>query len=530
MNDYVKTNIFNVGVYVRLSREDEDRNGNDSESIKNQKDYILKYVIENGFNLIQIYCDDGYSGTNFNRPGFNNMIQDIENGKINMVITKDLSRLGRDHIDTGNYLEKYFPLHRVRYVAINDGYDSFDKNGYANDFAPFKNVFNDMYAKDISKKVRTSFHTKQLKGQYLGTSAPIGYKKDTNNKGRLLIDDETSIIVKRIFREFLSGKSINNITINLIKDKISTPSEFANIANTQKIVKGAWNSITVRRILKNEVYIGNTIQNKKQKISYKIKKQISIDKDEWIKVLDTHENIISKEDFEKVQNILDKRSYIPKKGTTHLLTGFIYCENCNAKYSFVNAYRKNSYYAICRNVKAYGRKLDICNSKTIKEDVLEDLVISSIREISKKYANEQYILKNITKQNISNLENELTKEKQKILILLENSNNILFNLYKDKSNGIIDYTTFLEFSNKISEEKNTYSNRIKNIDLELEKINSDLKTNNCLSSILKTFLEFKTIDRNILSQIIDKITINTCSEKKKITIYFKFNITVDKEI
>lgn len=530
MNDYAKTNIFNVGVYVRLSREDEDRNGNDSESIKNQKDFVLKYVIENGFNLVQIYCDDGYSGTNFNRPGFNQMIRDIENGKINMVVTKDLSRLGRDHIDTGNYLEKYFPLHKVRYVAINDGYDSFDKNGYANDFAPFKNVFNDMYAKDISKKVKTSLHTKQLKGEFLGTSAPIGYKKDTKQKGKLIIDDKTASIVKRIFREFLSGKSINSITIDLIKDKIPTPSEFANIANTQKIVKGAWNNITIRRILKNEVYIGNIIQNKKQKMSYKIKKQISVNKSEWIKVENTHEAIISKKDFKKVQNILKTRTYIPKKGKTHLLTGLIYCENCNAKYSFVNAYEKNKYYAICRNVKAYGRKLNICNSKVIKEDVLENLVISSLKEIAAKYANEKYILSNINKKNISNLENELIKEKQKILMNFKDSNNLLFNLYKDKVNRIISDKTFLEFTNKISEEKNNYSNRIKNIDIELEKIKSNLNSSNNLASILKSFLEFKTINRTILSQLIDKITINTCEKKKKITIYFKFNVKIKKII
>jgi len=197
---------YKVGAYVRLSREDETKTSNFSESIKNQKEYILKYISDNNLNLVNIYVDDGFSGTNFDRPGFKSLMQDIEIGKINMVITKDLSRLGRDHIETGNLIEKYFPTHNIRYVAINDNYDSLEDDSSANDIAPFKNVFNDMYAKDISKKVRTALHTKQLNGDFIGTNAPIGYIKDTNNKHKLVIDKDTSYIVKRIFREFLDGK------------------------------------------------------------------------------------------------------------------------------------------------------------------------------------------------------------------------------------------------------------------------------------------------------------------------------------
>jgi len=195
---------YRVGAYVRLSREDENKTTNFSESINNQKEYILKYIFDNNLNLVNIYVDDGFSGTNFDRPGFKSLLQDIETNKINMVITKDLSRLGRDHIETGNLIEKYFPTLNIRYVAINDGYDSL-KDDSSNDIAPFKNVFNDMYAKDISKKVRTALHTKQLNGEFIGTNAPIGYIKDTNNKHKLVIDKNTSYIVKRIFREFLSG-------------------------------------------------------------------------------------------------------------------------------------------------------------------------------------------------------------------------------------------------------------------------------------------------------------------------------------
>ena len=197
---------YKVGAYVRLSREDENKTTNFSESINNQKEYILKYISDNNLNLIEIYVDDGFSGTNFDRPDFQRLLQDIELGNINMVITKDLSRLGRDHIETGNLIEKVFPTHNIRYVAINDGYDSLDEDSSSNEMAPLKNVFNDMYAKDISKKVRTALYTKQLNGEFLGTNAPIGYTKDKENKHKLVIDNNTRYIVKRIYREFLSGR------------------------------------------------------------------------------------------------------------------------------------------------------------------------------------------------------------------------------------------------------------------------------------------------------------------------------------
>jgi len=237
------------------------------------------------------------------------MLNDIEIGRINMVITKDLSRLGRDYIKTGEYLEKYFPSKNVRYIAINDGYDSFKDENSNNEMAPFKAVFNDMYAKDISKKVRTALKTKQLKGEYLGTTPAFGYKKDSQIKGKLVIDEQSSEYVKKIFELYLSGKSILEISNILTKTEVPTPSQYAKIANTQKYIKGAWNDKSVRFILQNEVYIGNTIQNKRKKVNYKINKQVEIPKSQWIKVENTHDAIISKQDFEMAQEMLKHHSY-----------------------------------------------------------------------------------------------------------------------------------------------------------------------------------------------------------------------------
>lgn len=311
MNQIGYEQNFKAGLYVRLSREDEDKkNINDfSESIKNQKEFLSEYAIKNGYSIVDIYADDGISGTTFDREDFNRMLNDIEIGRINMVITKDLSRLGRDYIKTGEYLEKYFPSKNVRYIAVNDGYDSFKDENSNNEMAPFKAVFNDMYAKDISKKVRTALKTKQIKGEYLGTTPAFGYKKDSKKKGKLIIDEESSKYVKRIFELYLSGKSILEISNILTKAEVPTPSQYAKIANTQKYIKGAWNDKSVRFILQNEVYIGNTIQNKRKKVNYKINKQIEIPKSQWIKVENTHEPIISKQDFEMAQEMLKCHSY-----------------------------------------------------------------------------------------------------------------------------------------------------------------------------------------------------------------------------
>lgn len=329
IKDYniTSTKVYKVGAYVRLSREDEDTNNFESQSITNQKEFLTSYILENVWNLVNIYADDGYSGTNFNRPGFERLVEDIEAGLIDMVITKDLSRFGRDYITTGYYLEKYFPEKRIRYVAINDGIDTAVDNT-SNDMTPFRAVFNDMYAKDISKKVRTSLKTKQIKGEYLGTTAPYGYNKDKEAKGKLVIDGVSSVYVKRIFREFLCGRSINSIKDGLIKDSVPTPSGYRGIKNSQKGMKGVWCYTTIIRILKNEAYIGHTIQNKKKKINYKVKKQVDIPKGNWIKVENTHEPIISLEEFNRVQKILQNRSYVPNKGKPHLLSGLLFCGQC----------------------------------------------------------------------------------------------------------------------------------------------------------------------------------------------------------
>jgi DNA invertase Pin-like site-specific DNA recombinase len=513
-------NRYNVGIYVRLSREDEEKEFKESESIKNQKDFLVNFCLEKGWNLKDIYVDDGFTGTNFDRPGFNKLIKDIESKKINLVITKDLSRLGRNYSKTGYYIDEYFPEHGVRYIAVNDNVDT--KEESFSSTSAFMGVVNDIYAKDISKKVRTAFYTLQKKGVYLGTTAPFGYMKDKENKGKLVIDPNSSVIVKRIFREFLSGKTIKKIAFSLTKDGIKTPSEYAGIKNTQRVIKGAWNDVTVRRILTNEVYIGNMVQNKKKKVNYKVKKQVAVKKSEWIKIENTHEGIISKDDFYAVQSILSKRSYIPKKGKQHLLTGLIYCAKCGSRVTFVRRYENNKFYMLCNTTKNF-RKLGKCDMLSFYEEDVNKIVIDKITKIANEYVNKEKIINNTFKEKMKNELDILEKEKQIIEKKIEKISKIKYELYKDKVSNKITYEMYVELNIASEKEKEELENTLILNENQIAKVIKFYNNDENLISRLKEFLEFKTIDRNILSNIIDKVTIYKNKEgEEKFNIYFKF--------
>ena len=310
---------FLVAIYIRLSKEDE--NIGESESIINQKTLLTKYVSDQGYKLIDIYIDDGFTGTNFDRPAFKKMLKDIELGKINMVITKDLSRLSRDYIGTGEYVEKWFPIHNVRYVALTDNIDTFLDNTN-NDIAPFKAILNDMYAKDLSKKIRTALHTMQSEGKWVGGCPPFGYKVDPNDKNHLVIDELEAPIVKRIFDMFASGIRINKIRDTFNNENVPTFSTTRNRNFTRNgsngNIYGYWCNTTIKKILQNRLYTGDMIQNRRSRLSYKYRKIICNPKKNWIIVENTHEAIIDKNTFNKVQSLLPKQHQRNDKKEYHL--------------------------------------------------------------------------------------------------------------------------------------------------------------------------------------------------------------------
>lgn len=343
---------YKVGIYIRLSKEDEEKEKySESESILNQREILMQYIKENKLNFVKEYVDDGISGTSFDRPAFNNMINDIENGEINMVITKDLSRLGRNYVQSGYYTETYFPEHNVRYISILDNIDTFTDSA-SNDIAPFKSILNEMYAKDTSKKINSVLQSKRKNGEYLG-SAPFGYKKDLKNKNHLIVDSKASMIVKLIFKMFLEGYGTTQISDYLSSQKIPIPSDYNKKKRGMKSISyGLWASSTVRFILSNEIYTGVTIQGKRKKISFKSKKFINIPKEDWVRVENTHEAIISKEDFEKTRRILNSTKGSRVVQNDYLFKGLLRCYDCKGYIGIRSPDKNGNIYGRCQR---YGR-------------------------------------------------------------------------------------------------------------------------------------------------------------------------------
>ena len=344
-----------TALYLRLSREDEERK-NESQSILNQRAFLLRYAEENKFEIYDIYIDDGFTGTNFDRPGFRRMIADIEKGLIQIVLVKDLSRLGRDHIDTGYYYERYFPTRNVRFIAVNDGIDT-ERETVGNDMGLFKAAFNDFYAKDISKKVISALQAKKKNGEFIGAIAPYGYQKSLEFKNKLIPNPEEAEIVHCIFERRLQGNGFTAIARWLNDKKIPPPS--AKLGNKT----ACWSDTVVKRILTNPTYCGDLTQNRSRKVNYKVSRRRILPAEEWITVQNTHAPLVSRTLFEQVQARINSSQ--SKKGV-HPLGGLLFCASCGNKMTFV--YRNGYSYAVCAGWKRSGGKF--CRSHCCREDAL----------------------------------------------------------------------------------------------------------------------------------------------------------------
>lgn len=323
-------------------------------------------------------------GTTFDRPGFNRLIKDIEDNKINMIITKDLSRLGRDYIKTGFYIESYFPENNIRYVALLDNLDTFEENSSASDITPFKAVLNDMYAKDISKKIRSVCKQKRENGQYISAYPPYGYKKKENDRlSHLAIDEYAGNIVKRIFDMYVNGMNSCEICNILNQENIEPPAVYLkmNLVHKSKDFY-KWRPVSVQKIIKNEVYLGKLLQGKTKKLSYKSKKKIDLPRELWIVEENAHDPLIDVKTFEKVQEILKRKNNTRNRNREYLLKGITYCHNCGNKLTFVTKTEKYK-------EKRYERKYAICGTankgKCIRQynnyDKLENEILEYIKKI-----------------------------------------------------------------------------------------------------------------------------------------------------
>ena len=522
-----KTKSFRVGLYMRLSREDGDKE--ESSSVTNQREMLKRYCQEqDNFFIVKEYVDDGYTGTNFDRPGFKQMIEDIEAGIIDTVITKDLSRLGRERLGVGHYTEIYFPEHNVRYIALLDNIDTYMDAGM-NDMAPFKGVINDMYVRDISKKIRSSLIERKKAGNFLGVTAPYGYKKDPSNKFHLVINEKEAEVVKRVFRLYLEGNGLTRIAQILTKDGVPVPGESRNIGKTRKTaLYSSWKQTTIRRILDNRVYLGELVQFKRRKINYKSKRRITVPEEERYICKGTHEAIIDEEDFDTVQNILKKNKSF--KGTKHdyLFKGLLYCAECGARLNVtysnyaLKKYGEYRYTTICYS---YSRLYsDICTRHSNSIPELEEVLIKHIKEVCSRYINEnlQDELINMAKKQ-KQLELKQISNEKRLETLEQKISDIglyIKNLYMDKVKGVVNENDYISLVADFTKDRDNLIKEKEELITIINNQKPQIDETAKIEKLAKEFISLEKPTKQLLNELIEKITI---SENKEINIYFKFN-------
>jgi len=383
---------FKVAGYIRLSKEDKIKD--ESNSVTNQKVIIESYIKKNeDLEFVDFYIDDGYSGTTFDRPEYKRMFKDIVDGKVNAIIVKDLSRFGRNHIQSDNYIENILPGYNVRFISIIDDVDSFKNPKSVSSIAvPLKNLMNDQYARDISEKVRSTLKIKQLNGEFIGVTAPYGYLKNSKDKHKFIIDKEASYIVKKIFNMILLGKSRKEIAEHLNNKNVLTPSLYKlskeNTTIEDLIYSKKWNSEIVNRILRNETYTGTLIQNIKTKPNYRTDKLIDVNKDEWIITENHHEPIISRDKFDEVQQILNRKTKVNKNDDIDLFSGYLKCSHCGSRLIIKKS--KNQIYYYCSSyIKDKSCLKYSINKKKLEQKVKDEIIKKiNIEQLDRKVLNE----------------------------------------------------------------------------------------------------------------------------------------------
>lgn len=513
-------NIYNVGIYIRLSREDDDKSF-ESQSITNQKSLLSQYAKENNLRVYDYYIDDGFSGTNFDRPDFNRLLNDIELGKVNMVITKDMSRLGRDYIGTGNLIEKYFPQHNVRYIAVTDNIDTFLDNSN-NDIAPFKAIMNDMYAKDISKKIRASLTAKMKDGKYVGGRCPYGYMNDPEDKNHLVVFEEQAVIVRRIFDMCLDGLTYYKIAKVLTNERIKTPAQYYNFEwrSDYNRKNGEWHSKTIQDILTNRIYTGDLVQHKRTKVNYKVKKVVRINPKDYIIVSNTHEAIIDKYIFEEVQKRLPKNVGRNEKKEQHLLDGLLYCGDCGHRISVQSRRKKdNRCYTICNYYRTYIRK-NYCTTHSNNYDVLESIVLNTLKNLCLNYMDKKSIKKNVINSAYNDDNNLLKKELDILINEIQSINDNLDNIYIDKLNKKIGEDQFERIKVKLNNELKIKQDRYNELNNNINDSLDIESKNKIIEKYIDEYLTMKKLARELILSLIDKIEI---FEDKTINIKVSFN-------
>ena len=520
---------YHAALYIRLSKEDE--NEGPSESITNQKSLLNAFVRQQGLSVYDTYVDDGWSGTSFDRPGFQRMIGEIEAGNVNMVITKDLSRLGRDYILTGHYMERYFPEKRVRYISLLDGIDT-GMESVANDITPFRAIMNDMYARDISRKIKSVKRDKQRKGQFIGGKPVYGYRMHPTEKNKIVIDEEAAAVVRRIFAMALEGMSCRKIAEALNADEVPTPARYAGLSvpNPGRYT-GLWSGERISEILQNEIYIGSMVQGRSVKISYKSRKCRKQPRDKWIVVEGTHEPLIDREMFQKVQMLIRSRRHTRSRTYDFLLKGMIFCHECGSPLAVLN--RKNAagedvLYFVCRTYQRFTGA-GVCTCHSIRERAVTEAVLTKIREIweaDPKTKGLQAMAETFLAEagRSGSPETELRQLRRKQDRLTAN----LDQMYADRLAGLLEEADFVRLYRRTKEELRDLEQKRKSLE---KKKQEEAGAEGRAEKLVRQFRDTISDNKELMVSLIARVEL---TEDKEIRIQFRFRepeaISLDPEL
>ena len=515
---------YHAALYIRLSKEDESEGP--SQSVQNQKSLLEEFVRQQRLSVYDTYVDDGFSGTSFDRPDFNRMIADIEARKVNLVITKDLSRLGRDYIMTGHYMERYFPEHRVRYISLLDGIDT-GVDSTANDITPFRAIMNDMYAKDISKKIKSVKRDKQRKGLFIGGKPVYGYKMHPTEKNRIIVDEAVAPVVRRIFAMALSGMSCRKIAQQLNEEQVPTPATYAHLPVARPgAYTGLWSSERISDLLQNETYIGNMVQGRSVKISYKSKKCLKQERENWVVVEGTHEPLVDAETFRKVRMLVNSRKHTRSRTYDYLLRGLVYCHECGYPLAVIN--RKNAkgedvLYFVCRTYQRFT-KAGVCTCHSIKEQTVTQAVLAKVQEVCKAYLCPERLLPAAEEAvEKDRRENRAAAEQTAIQGQIDSLTAHLDKMYMDRLSGLLSEEDFQRIYTRAKQERSQLEEKLQALAAAQA---SPISTEDQAKELVGRFVHSACASRELLVSLIERVEL---TQDKEIIIRFRFRELAETE-
>ena len=523
--DTQNNEIYYADMYLRLSREDGDKT--ESDSITNQRDLITAFLENHPeITLCSVRADDGYTGVNFERPAFRAMMEAVKEKKVNCIIVKDFSRLGRNFTETGRYIEKIFPFMGVRFISINDDYDSIrPRTASDNLVVPVKNLMNDAYCRDISIKIRSQLDIKRKKGQCISPFAVFGYSKDPDDKNKLVIDDFAANEVRDMFKLKLEGYSAQAIADLLNERDVPSPAEYKRLIGSnyntpfKRNSKARWTAVAVLRILGNPVYIGMLVQGKRSTPNYKVKKQFAVPKERWITVPNVHEPVVSKETFDNVQKVLraDTRT-IPGEETVCLLSGLVYCGDCGR-----SMIRKNNassarpyIYYICSGSK----RKNGCTSHSIRDVLLEEAVFAATQEYIRAALDTRHTLDAIAELPYTSREVKKADERLKAKRAdIETFQRYKMKLHEDYTDGILSREDYISFGKRYESKTQEAETAILLLEQEIDNLVEGNTDGQQWISYFKEHEDISELNRKLAVELIDRITVY---EQQKIHIQFKY--------